>query len=214
MMLEREGFLLRVSERAYRALLVLYPKEFRDAYGPQMVEVFRDACRGEVREAGIVGLVALWRRALWDLASTAVAERIEERKFARNGEVEVNERRLAWYGLVLLSAPLFFVAASLLKYELGIGLLFDPLEALLSQPGRRYAFNLVSPVVFLGGLILALMLNAYAVLRLNVGREDGAIVGTVRLEVRFWNIAVAVMSLSLLATLLGYFFLENFLYRP
>jgi hypothetical protein len=141
-------------------------------------------------------------------------ERIEERKLARHREVKMNERRLALAGLVLLLAPLFFVAASLLKYELGIGFLFDALDAFLSDPGRQYVFNLISPVVFLGGLGLALALNAYAVVRLNVGRAEGAIVGTVRLEIRFWNIVVAALSLLLLATLVGYFFVENFVYRP
>ncbi len=92
--------------------------------------------------------------------------------------------------------------------------MFDPLEALLSNPERQHVFNLVSPVVFLGGLGLALALNAYAVLRLNVCREDGAIVGTVRVQVRFWNIAVTAVSLLLLVTLVGYFFVENFVYRP
>jgi hypothetical protein len=52
------------------------------------------------------------------------------------------------------------------------------------------------------------------VLQLNVGREDGAVVGTVRLEARFWNIAVMAVSLLLLVTLVGYFFAENFVYRP
>ncbi len=99
-----------------------------------------------------------------------------------------------------------FVAASLLKYELGVGFLFDP--------GRQHVSNLVSPVVFVGGLGLALVLNAYGVVRLNVGREDGVIVGTVRLETRFWNIAVAGVSLLLLVTLVDYIFAENFVYRP
>jgi hypothetical protein len=162
----------------------------------------------------VVGLARLWGRVVLDLSSTAVAERIDERKLAGQREVKMNERRLAWAGVVLLSAPLFFVVASLLKYELGIGFLFDPLDAFLSDRGRQQVFNVISPVVFLGGLGLALALNAYAVVRLNVGREDGAIVGTVRLEVRFWNIAVAALSLLLLGTLIGYFFVENFVYRP
>jgi hypothetical protein len=208
------GWWLRISGRVYRALLAAYPEEFRDAHGREMEQTFGELCREEVEQGGSAGLVALWIRTLLDLASTAVTERIEERKLARDEEVEVNERRLAWAGLALLSAPLFFVAASLLKYELGIGFLFDPLESLLSEPGRQHVFNLVSPVVFLGGLCLALALNAYAVLRLNVGREDGAIVGTVRLEVRFWNIVVVIMSLLLLAALVGYFFAENLVYRP
>jgi hypothetical protein len=196
------GRWLQASGLVYRVLLRVYPKEFRDL------------CLEERRRGGAVGLVRLWTRVAWDLASTAVAERIAERKRTRNREVEVNERRLAWAGLALLSAPLFFVAASLLMYELGIGSLFDPLEVFLSDPQRLRIFNLVSPVVFLGGLSLALALNAYAVLQLNVGREDGAVVGTVRLEARFWNIAVMAVRLLLLVTLLGYFFAENFVYRP
>jgi hypothetical protein len=109
---------------------------------------------------------------------------------------------------------LYFVSASLLKYELGIGLLFDPPDkALMSDPENLRVFNLVSPLVFLGGLGVALLLNAYAVLRLNVGKEDSSIVGTVRLEARFWNIAVMAVSLMLLATLVDYFFAENFVYR-
>jgi hypothetical protein len=205
------GLWLGVSGRIYRALLVAYPEEFRDAHGREMEQTFGDLCREKVERDGSIGLVALWIRTLLDLASTAVTER---RELARDEEVEVNERRLAWVGLALLSAPLFFVAASLLKYELGIGFLFDPLEALLSEPERQHVFNLVSPVVFLGALCSALALNAYAVVRLTVGREDGAIVGSVRLEVKFWNIAVVLMSLLLLAALMGYFFAENFLYRP
>ena len=68
-------------------------------------------------------------------------------------------------------------------------------------------------MVFLGGLILALGLNAQAILRLNVGGEKGVIVGAVRLELRLWNIAVAIASLLLLATLVGYLLIENFVYR-
>jgi hypothetical protein len=208
------GWWLRLSERVYRLLLAAYPKEFRDAYGSQMEQTFRDLCREARRRRGMLGLVRLWARVLLDLTSTAAVQRIDERKLVRQREVKVNERRMALAGLVLLSAPLFFVAASLLKYELGIGVLFDPLDAFLFDPGRQHIFNFLSPVVFLGGLSLALALNAYAVVRLNVGREEGAIVGTVRLEVRYWNIAVSALSLLLLVTLVGYFFAENFVYRP
>ena len=123
------------------------------------------------------------------------------------------DRRLAIVGALLLLAPLYFVAASLLKYGLGIGFLFDPLEAILSVAGRRVVFNVVSPFVFLGGLCLALALNIYAVARLNVRREEGTIVSTVRVKLRLSNIAVAVVSILLLTTLIGYVFLENVTYR-
>ena len=125
----------------------------------------------------------------------------------------MSDYRSAGVGLVLLLAPLFFVAASLLKHGLGVGFLFDPLEGFLAEPGRRHVFNLVSPVVFLGGLILALVLNVWSILRLDFGREDGVLVGTVRVEPGLLNIAVAVVSLLLLGTLFGYVFLETFAYR-
>ncbi len=79
----------------------------------------------------------------------------------------------------------------------------------MSDPESLRVFNLISPLVFLGGLVLALALNAYAVLRLNVSKEDGAIVSTVRLRIKFPNIAVAVVSFLLLFVLVGYAFLEN-----
>ena len=121
------------------------------------------------------------------------------------------DRRLAVVGFLLLLAPLYFVSASLLEY--GLGFLFDPLEAFLSVAGRRIVSNVVSPLVFLGGLCLALALNTYAVARLNVRREEGSIVSTIRLRLRLSNIAVAVVSFLLLTTLLGYVFLENITYR-
>ncbi len=132
----------------------------------------------------------------------------------------MQDRRLAVIGLALLLAPLYFVSASLLKYGLGVGFLFDPLEAVLSVVGRREIFNLVSPVVFLvspvvflGGLFLASVLNIYAVTRFEVSKEGGTIVSTVRVTPGSWNIAVAVVSILLMVTLSGYAFLENVAYR-
>jgi hypothetical protein len=152
----------------------------------------------------------LWALTISDLARTAVEQRITPR--ADHEEVAMYDRRRAVVGTLLLLAPLYFVSASLLKYGLGIGFLFDPLEAILFVAGR-VVFNVVSPFVFLGGLCLALALNFYAVARLNVRREEGTIVSTVRVKLRLSNIAVAVVSILLLTTLVGYVFLENFTYR-
>ncbi|MBA2712893.1 MAG: hypothetical protein H0U55_04965 [Rubrobacteraceae bacterium] len=175
-----------------------------------MEQAFLDLYRKEGRGNGRIA--RLWTRTLSDLAATAFAERI--RPHANDEEVVMQDRRLAVIGFVLVLAPLYFVSASLLKYGLGIGFLFDPLEAFLTVAGRRAVFNLVSPVVFLGGLCLALALNAYAVTRFDFSSEEGSVVSTVRLKLGLWNIAVAVVSILLLLTLVGYAFLENFPYRP
>lgn len=125
----------------------------------------------------------------------------------------MSERRLAAVGFIFLLAPLYFLSAALLKYGLEIGILFDPLEAFLSDPERVKVFNLISPVVFLGGLVLALALNVCAVLRINVGREDGALVGNLRLDIKLFNIVIVAASSLLLVILVGYVLLENFTHR-
>ncbi len=208
---ERKDRALVVSEYVYKALLVVYTREFRSEYGPQMAQAFRDLCQEELGRGGVVGLAKLWLFTVLDLARTALAERSSGR--ANDKELIVKDYKLASIGFILVLAPLFFVSASLLKYGLGVGFLFDPLEAFLSVSQRRDVFNLVSPVVFLGGLALALVLNVYAILRINIVREDSAIVGTVRLRVKLLNVAVIVVGSSLLVLLLGYAFLENFVRR-
>lgn len=198
------------SERVYRMLLLAYPRGFRRKYGSQMEQAFGDLHR-EACESGRRRVALLWALTVSDLARTAVAQRIT--LWANHEEVAMYDRRLAVVGSMLLLTPLYFVSASLLKYGLGIGLLFDPLTGFLSTSGRWVVFNVVSPFVFFGGLGLALALNTYAVARLNVSREDGTFVSTVTLKLRLSNIAVAAVSILLLATLIGYLFLENLTYR-
>ena len=199
------------SERIYRALLKAYPAEFRREYGPQIEQAFGDQYREARERGGGSGIARLWMLTIPDLARTAVAQRITAR--ADREEATMYDRKLAVVGFVLILAPLYFVSASMMKYGLGIGFLFDPLEAFLSASGRRVVFNIVSPFVFFGGLGLALALNTYAVARLNVSREDGTFVSTVTLKLSLSNILVAAVSILLLATLLGYVFLENFTHR-
>jgi hypothetical protein len=80
-----------------------------------------------------------------------------------------------------------------------------------SVAGRRHVFNVVSPLLFLGGLCLAL--NTYAVARLNVRSEEGSLVSAIRIRLRLSNIAIAVVSFLLLTMLMGYVFLENVTHR-
>jgi hypothetical protein len=69
---------LSVSMRIYRALLVAYPKGFRDHYEKQMVQVFRDSLREAYRLSGTPGVIDLWLHTCADLFVTALIERISE----------------------------------------------------------------------------------------------------------------------------------------
>ena len=65
---------LILSTRFYRALLVFYPSAFRQEYGGLMLQLFRDSCRRQLREAGLSGLLDLWWRTMLDTLQTAIEE--------------------------------------------------------------------------------------------------------------------------------------------
>jgi len=68
-----------VSLRIYRALLVAYPKKFREHYETHMVQVLRDSLRYEYHRHGLSGVIDLWLHIFADLLVTALMERISER---------------------------------------------------------------------------------------------------------------------------------------
>lgn len=124
-----------------------------------------------------------------------------------------SDKKLASLGLLLVLPAFYFVSASILKYGLGIGYPFDALDIFYSNPRRLRIFNLVSPIVFLGSLCLACAFNACAILHLNIRKEKDAFISTITVKAKFWNLAVVGVSALLLATLMGYAFVENFAWR-
>ena len=98
-------------------------------------------------------------------------------------------------GLVSLIVPAYFVIASALR---------------LNAPGLSL---IASPIIIVGALLLAFVLNALPILSINF-RSDTPSVLNVSLSLRFWNLAVIVADSLLLLILLGYAFVENFQARP
>ena len=129
-----------VSDRLYRVLLYLYPKRFREAYGPQMRQTFRDACRAAHRLNGASGVLALWLPTLLDLFKSALEER------ARQGEITMSKSRLiAWAGPLTILVGALWVAASLGDFAFQTGLASD--EALLGIVFIPFFFSFV-PLLF------------------------------------------------------------------
>lgn len=117
----------------------------------------------------------------------------------------VSRRKLAGIGLILIITPFYFVAAAVLKYGFGVGLFFDPLAAFFADPQRlRFLNQVLTPVLFFGGSLLALALNLYAILSRR--DENG-------LRRRLPNALVALISFSLLVVMTTYGYLENFTRR-
>jgi hypothetical protein len=69
--------LLSAADKVYGALLHLYPRAHRRAYGPPMAQLFRDLCRDAHRQGGVPRLTWLWLRTLFELVTTAVREHLE-----------------------------------------------------------------------------------------------------------------------------------------
>jgi putative ABC transport system permease protein len=64
----------RFVERVYRALLWLYPSEFRDQFGDEMTDFFRDRCRHE--RTGM----RFWAHTIADVVTAAARERFSRRR--------------------------------------------------------------------------------------------------------------------------------------
>lgn len=205
------GRALRISERVYRALLIAYPKEFRDAYGPHMTQVFRNLCREEVGRAGLAGLLALWARMAPDLLVTGLAERrnvsaatgrIERFRYALMlGQWREPSRGLLWFNVALWAFMIVLASAGLyLDPEDGLGDLAMIAAGLanislsageLLYKGRR---NLLAGLLWASSVFAFTLLVAtlFAVIVYSTGRTFGFLIA-----VFFLIILLVLYSVSL-----------------
>ena len=62
--------------KAYRLLLLLYPRSFRRRYGAEMVDAHRALLERTRREAGVRGETSLWAKTILDTLRSGVGERV------------------------------------------------------------------------------------------------------------------------------------------
>ena len=117
--------------------------------------------------------------------------------------------RAAVLSLLLVAPAALFLLANVLN-ELGISLLYAAIDTLTSGLQRQQLFNLVSPVVFLGGIAAALLLNFLTIARLNLRWEEKRLVSTLTIERRTLNVALILTVGLMLAALVAYALVENF----
>ncbi len=93
------------SERVYRRLIVVYPREHRREYGELMVQLFRDRMR---RDGGGFRALLVWMHMILDLMIAAFKEHREGQSMTRR----------KWIGIALVVVLLTGVAgASVLLYQ-------------------------------------------------------------------------------------------------
>ncbi len=104
------------------------------------------------------------------------------------------DARVAVLGLLLLLPAVLLVSVGVLQLDLALPAL------------------LVHPVPLMGGVLLALALNALSLFRVRFGYDEGALIGTVSVRLRGTGLNLTALGLSclLLATITVYLFVENF----
>ncbi|MDQ3638096.1 MAG: hypothetical protein M3426_08905 [Actinomycetota bacterium] len=151
---EPHGRAVSGSERLYRALLAAYPKEFRQAHGREMAQVFRCMCREEVVSSGSRGLARLWVRTLLDLLATALAERAKQ-ALGWSTLVGSSPKLFRWGGLAAAAGGVLLIASGVLSW-VNEALLYGEVTAIGGDKlGPQWALGLIQAVgylLFLGGL--------------------------------------------------------------
>jgi hypothetical protein len=103
--------LLKLSEHVYRALLVLYPADFRQVYGSYMLQAFRDLCRDAYHRGGAWELANWWMDALFDFLQTLITEH-------RKVSFTMSQTKfIQWSGWLCILGGIFFAASSISQLQ-------------------------------------------------------------------------------------------------
>jgi predicted permease len=141
------------SERAFALLVRLFPRAFRDRFGDDMRELFRDQIRGAHGHAGLAGVVSLWMRTIPSLAHAALLEQRDAVRDAaqrqrtidtahtsftsrRDSVLETLLSDLRFAGRMVRKSPVFAVVA-IVVISLGSGAvttIFSAMNAVVLRP--------------------------------------------------------------------------------
>jgi len=103
---------IQFSQHIFLRLLHLYPRTYRQHYGPHMAQLFADCSREAASQSSAVALLALWASTLLDICKTALEERIKE---VWNMNREQTQRRASLLLLAGAAVMLLVIASGRLE---------------------------------------------------------------------------------------------------
>lgn len=139
--------MIALSVALYRALLILYPADYRREYGVQMVQLFRDVGREKYSSGGILAMALWWCKTLLDLTLTVLEQR-------KGWFVMSKSTSMQLAGMFLIVGGVFCMGAAYSQL----------------QPGDHYSYNglyqvslwLLAPAYLLFGLGCIALSQRYA----------------------------------------------------
>lgn len=187
--------------RLYRWMLRLYPAAFRAEYGDEMAQVFEDLCRDAGLRAGRRGLIGVWLRASADLWMSAWNERM--------AEMNSYASRTTVAGSVLLLPTTAFLLVMFSHFVLGMQQPYGAWDRFYTNPDYR-TINDIIEVLTVAGPFAALLLMVVPVLRIQLARENGILVGTLSVRANATTLAAIGVAVIAAGVVAGYGFIEHF----
>jgi len=121
--------------------------------------------------------------------------------------------KIIWVSIILMFPALFFITASIAKYNLGIDFLFEPWSWLFSHKELMPFFNNILPILFTGGLAITFLINLNQMFSLSLYNDNGKLNGNLVFNPVIKNGLMLTVSILLFLILIGYAFAENFVWR-
>ena len=121
----------------------------------------------------------------------------------------INRKWLTVIGIVFILPTAYFIFISILKYGLGIPGLFNLSQPVLENLGINESLGLNINLLIITGPVIALLLNLFAILKLDWYNENETVSISISIQKKWWNVAVIVLSAILVLTLFIYALGEN-----
>lgn len=121
----------------------------------------------------------------------------------------LKHKTAAVIGSILIFPAVYFIAASVLKYIFGFPYLFNPLLIFYSSKEILWWFNIISPAVFIFGLITSILINLFVMMSFKIRKENNTIHSDISFTPKFINLLVSGISFFSLALLFAYAMGEN-----
>lgn len=157
-----------ISFRLYRKLLILYPTTFRERFGSELVQTYKDMVSQNQTNETFISVFGLSVWLLIDLFASILKERYQEWR------VDMKNRKLIARGLGILFLILWFAFWAL---SLGRSLfnlpIKDPTYWLLGEQFSNFALNALSFGILFGPFLVLLifLIPSLRISRVSTGDE-------------------------------------------